>query len=493
MTATDLVALLPILTLGTSCILTMLAIAVRRNHAMIALLAGGACLVTLATLPVSARIIPHSIPPLLIIDGYALLYMGLILAATGVIIALSYGYLSLHFQREEQCEEYYLLLLLATFGGLVLVTAAHLVSFFLGLELLGVSLYSLIGYLRTRRKPLEAALKYIVLSGSASAFLLFGMALLYFETGTMAFTQMRAGLSAASQPPALWIAGFLLILVGVGFKLGLVPFHLWIPDVYQGAPAPVTAFVATVSKGAVFALLLRFVGDLQALHLGTLGLLVALLAAASMFVGNFLALLQQSVKRLLAYSSITHFGYLLVALLAGGSLAAEAVTFYLIAYFITSLGAFGIVTVLSRQDGDADAMEDYRGLFWLHPWLAGTFMLMLLSLAGIPLTVGFVGKFYAILAGLDANLWFLVVLLVINSVIGLYYYLRLILTMVEEPVVGRQPLQRESRDEIDKGWTVVFSLGFVTILLLWLGLYPGPLMDFIRVMLGPAVGSIASS
>jgi len=492
MTTTDLIALLPMLTLGTSCIMTMLAIAVRRDHATIAVLSGVACLITLATLPVSALIIPHSVTPLLIIDGYALLYMGLIVTATAVIIALSYGYLSLHLRGQEQCEEYYLLLLLATFGGLVLVTAVHLVSFFLGLELLGVSLYSLIGYLRTRREPLEAALKYIVLSGSASAFLLFGMALLYFETGTMAFNQMGASVTASHLPP-LWLTGFLLIFVGVGFKLGLVPFHLWIPDVYQGAPAPVTAFVATVSKGAVFALLLRFVGDLQALHQGRLGLLVALVAGASMFVGNFLALLQQNVKRLLAYSSITHFGYLLVALLAGGSLAAEAVTFYVIAYFITTLGAFGIVTVLSREDGDADSMEDYRGLFWLHPWLAATFMLMLLSLAGIPLTVGFVGKFYAIVAGLDANLWFLVVLLVINSVIGLYYYLRLVLTMVEEPVGGRQKLEWNFHGEIGREWTVVFSLGFVTIMLLWLGLYPGPLMEFIRVMLGPTVTSIASS
>ncbi len=493
MTVTDLVALSPILALGLLSIVTMLAIAIRRDHVTIALLAGLSCLATLATLPMAAATAPHRVAALLMIDGYALFYMGLLVSATAVITALSYGYLTLHVQEGEEFEEFYLLLLLATFGGLVLVAAVHLVTFFLGLELIGVSLYSLIGYLRTRRGPLEAALKYVILSGSASAFLLFGMALLYFEAGAMSFTVIGARL-ADGQISALSLAGLLLVLVGVGFKLGLVPFHLWIPDVYQGAPAPVTAFVATVSKGAVFALLLRFMNDLHAFHLGALGHLFALLAAASMFVGNLLALLQHNVKRLLAYSSITHFGYLLVALLAGGPLAAEAVTFYLVAYFATTLGAFGVVTVLSRRGRDADAIEDYRGLFWTRPWLAGIFMLMLLSLAGIPLTAGFVGKFYAIAAGLDADLWLLVILLVVNSAIGVYYYLRLILTMVEdEPADGRRPVSWPAITGRRREWAVVLSLGLVTVVLLWLGLYPAPLVEFIRAMLGPMVSSIAAS
>jgi NADH-quinone oxidoreductase subunit N len=414
--------------------------------------------------------------------------MGLLLAATLVVIALSYGYLQLHFEAHEEFEEFYLLVLLATFGGLVLVSARHFVSLFLGLELIGVSLYSLIGYLRIRRGPLEAALKYLLLSASASAFLLFGIALMYFQTGTMAFGRMGGALG--EEAPALWLAGFVLALVGLGFKLGLVPFHLWIPDVYQGAPAPITAYVATVSKGAVFALLLRFVSDVQALQHGALGVLFGLLAAASMIAGNVLALLQHNVKRLLAYSSIAHLGYLLVALLAGGSLALEAVTFYLIAYFIMTLGAFGIVTILSRESRDADMLEDYRGLFWSRPWLAGTLTLMLLSLAGIPVTVGFVGKFYAITAGLDARLWFLVLLLVANSAIGVYYYLRLIVAMFEQPVwiAGRPAVRVETRT----GWTTVLSLGLMVSLLLWLGLYPEPMIDFIRIMVGPLASPVAA-
>lgn len=488
MTATDLLALLPILLHGTLCIVTMLAIAVRRHHATIAALAGGSCLVTLAGLPIAAGAAPRAVTELLRIDGYALFYMGLLLAATAIVIALSYRYLTLHFEEHEEFEEFYLLLLLATLGALVLVSAAHFVALLLGLELIGVSLYSLIAYLRTRRRPLEAALKYLLLSASASAFLLFGMALMYFQTGTMAFSRMGALLAAESPTPALWLAGLALALVGIGFKLGLVPFHLWIPDVYQGAPAPITAYVATVSKGAVFALLLRFVTDLQAFQLGALGLLLGLLAAASMIAGTFLALLQQNVKRLLAYSSISHFGYLLVALLAAGPLAAEAVTFYLVAYVVMTLGAFGVVTVLSSDKRDADAMEDYRGLFWSRPWLAGAFMLILLSLAGIPVTAGFIGKFYAIAAGLSGGLRLLVGLLVFSSAIAVYYYLRLLIAMFELPAEDTwQPVTKPA----GTSWTARLSLGLLASLLLWIGLYPEPLIHLIQAMVGPLVSPIA--
>lgn len=478
MTSADLLALSPILVLGGLSIAVMLTIAVRRDHATIAVVSILSCLATLATLPLAASVAPRAVTGLLIVDRYALFYMGLQLVSTPVVMALSYDYLRMHFQEHEEFEEYYLLLLLATFGGLVMVASGHFVSFFLGLELIGVSLYSLIGYLRTRRGPLEAAVKYLVLSGASAAFLLFGMALIYFQAGTMAFGDMTASFAAQPQAPALWLAGFLLVIVGVGFKLGIVPFHLWIPDVYQGAPAPVTAYVATVSKGAVFALLLRFVDDLQALQMGAVGVLFGLLAVSSMFAGNLLALLQDNVKRLLAYSSIAHFGYLLVALLAGGPLAAEAVAFYLAAYFVTSLGAFGVVTVLSREARDADSIEDYRGLFWTRPWLAGTFMLMLLSLAGIPVTAGFVGKFYAIAAGVSGGLWLLVVLLVINSAIGIYYYLRVVLAMVESPpALAPEP---PGRSPVGPGWTMAVGLGFVTFLLLWLGLYPEPFIRLIQ-------------
>jgi len=477
----DLIALSPILNLGAFSLVTMLAIAFRRHHATIAVFSFMSCLLTLATLLWAATATPRTVTTLLIVDGYALLYMGLLLSATMVVIGLSYRYLRLHCSEQEDVEEYYLLLLLATFGGLVLTVAAHFVSFFLGLELLGLSLCSLIGYLRTRRHPLEAAVKYLLLSIAASAVLLFGMALLYFESGTMTFRGVGAIVKQAQAVPGLWLGGFVLVLVGVAFKLGLAPFHMWIPDVYQGAPAPITAYIATVSKGALVALLLRLATDVGALELPPLVHLFSLLAVASMVTGNVLALLQQNVKRLLAYSSIAHFGYLLVALLAGGPAAAEAVTFYVIVYCVMTLGAFGVVTVYSSEGGDKDRVEDYQGLFWTRPWLAAMLALSLLSLAGIPVTAGFIGKFYAIAAGVDAGLWWLVLALIGNSVVSLYYYLRLIVTLFgEDPTHATVPQGQAVQSTHAAGWTAVFSLGFVASIILMLGVYPGPLMEFIR-------------
>lgn len=481
MTTADLFALSPILTMGTFCIITMLGIAVRRHHATIAALAAASTVMTLGTLPLAASPAPRTVAMLLRLDTYALLYMGLVLAATLIIIALSYRYWMLHVEDGEECEEFYLLIVIATFGALVLVASVHFASFFLGLELISVSLYGLIGYLRTRRAPLEASLKYLLLASTASAFLLFGMALLYFQTGTMVFAEVGAAMTTHGTKPLLWLGGFTLVMVAIGFKLGLVPFHLWIPDVYQGAPAPITAYVATVSKVAVAALLLRFVSDLRILEIRILGTFFAFLAVLSMFGGNFLALQQQNVKRLLAYSSIAHFGYLLVALLAGGPFATEAVTFYLVAYVTMTLGAFGVVTARSTPLRDADTFEDYRGLFWSRPWVALTFILSLLSLAGIPITAGFFGKFYAIAAGVQADLWLLVLLLITNSAIGVYYYLRLIVTMFDRSAVEIM-VEGSTEHEIPGHWATLLSLGLIASMLLWLGGYPGPVIDFIRLV-----------
>src|SRR5690606_34972693 len=227
------------------------------------------------------------------------------------------------------------------------------------------------------------------------------------------------------------IAGVGLMVVGAGFKLGVVPFHMWTPDVYEGAPAPVTAFIATVSKGGMVVLLVRFFMSIDGFRYPALITIFTIISVASMFAGNILALQQQNVKRVLAYSSIAHLGYLLVAFIAADELGVEAVGFYLMAYFATSLGAFGVVTVLSDKDRDAERMEDYRGLLWRRPGLATIFTVTLLSLAGIPLTAGFIGKFYLIASGIGTNQWLLVVLLAVNSIIGLFYYIRIVAIMFE--------------------------------------------------------------
>jgi NADH-quinone oxidoreductase subunit N len=481
MSVTQAIALSPLFGFGALCVLVMVVVAFRREHRLAAGLSAASCLVGLAAVAVARTVVPKQVTNLLLIDEYALLFMCLILGATLVIVLLSIGYRPL---RDEQREEYYLLVLLATFGGLVLVAAAHFASFFLGLEIIGVSLYGLIGYLRRRNGPLEAALKYLILSGAASAFLLFGMALMYFDGGALAFSAVAERIPAGGGP-SLWTAGCVMMLVGIGFKLGLVPFHPWMPDVYQGAPAPVTAYIATVSKAAVFAALFRFVTQGQVLASGARPALV-LLAVASMTVGNFLALQQDNVKRLIAYSSIAHFGYLLVALVAAGPLAGEAVGFYLVAYVITTLGVLASVCAASGGDGDAERMDEYRALFWYRPWLAGSLALMLLSLAGIPLTAGFVGKFYAIMAGLEGGLWWLVLALVFNSAVGIYYYLRWLLILFDRPI-STAP---EATAAPARAWGALLSLALLTSLLLWLGLYPSPVIGWIHNVMAPIMAPL---
>jgi NADH-quinone oxidoreductase subunit N len=434
----------------------------------------------LASLPWVTPDGPRPVTSLVLIDGYALFYMGLVLVTSLAVIAMSLPYLLMRPSDEAQPEEYYLLLLLATIGACVLVAADHVASLFLGLELIGLSLYGLIGYLRARSRSLEAAVKYLVLSAASSAFLLFGLALLYIHSGTMELSKMGMLQRVEEDLSVLVLAGVAFIVIAIGFKLGIAPFHMWAPDVYQGAPVPVTAFVATCSKAAVFALLLRLAVVMDLHEQGAFWNLVAIIAVLSMSVGNLLALLQSDVKRILAYSSIAHLGYALVAFLAGGALAVEAVSVYLVAYVLTSLGAFTVVALLSNRHEDADRLDRYQALFWRRPWVSAAMVVMLLSLAGIPLTVGFIGKFYAIAAGVGSGLWALLLILVTNSVIGLFYYLRIIVVMMARAIPAPQPSEAVSPSRYL--WVGGWSLAIVTLLTLWIGLNPEPLIRLVRTV-----------
>ena len=257
-----------------------------------------------------------------------------------------------------------------------------------------------------------------------------------------------------------------MILVGIGFKLAIVPFYLWTPDVYQGAPAPVAAFIATVSKGAVFIFFFRFFTLTSPLLIP----LLTAIAIASMVIGNLLALLQDNIKRLLAYSSIAHLGYLLVAFLSEGELAQQAIGFYLPAYFISTLGAFGVIAVLSDADEDVELLSSYRGLAWNHPMYAAILILMLFSLAGLPLTAGFIGKFFVMRAALSSHLWLPVIILIITSIIGLFYYLRVIISLFE---------QGEEKWHHPLSVTGTATLICLTLLLIWLGIYPESFAEFL--------------
>jgi len=467
----DLIALSPFITLSITAIVVMLAIALRRSHVLTVVLTLSGLALTLASIFGAICTVPREVTALIRIDHYALFFLGLIVTGTIAIAALSYSYFE---ERSGQQEEFYLLLLLATLGAMVLTAATHFASLFLGIELLSVSLYALTAYHRHSLRSTEAGVKYLILAAASSGVLLFGMALVYAEAGSMTFTQIASRIGASGTYGLPLTAGLVMILAGLGFKLAVVPFHLWTPDVYEGAPAPVTAFVATVSKGAVFAVLLRIFTNINIHELPALLMITSAVAIASMFVGNLLALKQNNVKRILAYSSISHLGYLLVTLLASGPMAIAASAFYLVAYFITTIGAFGVISVVSGKDRDADLMEDYQGLAWRHPWLAAVFSAMLFSLAGIPLTAGFVGKFYVVGAGAESSLWALIIVLVINSVIGLFYYLRIIAALFERK---EEPATQHTDPVPELGSAVLACL---TALLVWLGVYPGPMIEIIK-------------
>lgn len=473
----SIILLSPLLILSGTIIVMLLVIAFYRRHTLSAGLAITGVIAAGLSIPITWRFTPGSVASLLIVDRIGLIYAALLLFATGVVILLSYAYLK---KQTVQPEEYYLLLLLAASGGLVIVFSRHFAALFLGLEILSVSLYGLAGYLRHRAFSIEAAVKYLILAAASTAFLLFGMALIYADRGTLAIDQLNLAHAAAQNAPEiLLLLGVGMLLVGVGFKLALVPFHMWTPDVYQGSPAPVSALIATVSKGAMFVFFFRLSQGLPIAVHTSFGTTLVLIAALSMLAGNLLALLQNNVKRLLAYSSIAHLGYLLVALIASSSLAAAAAAFYLTAYFVTILGAFGVVSTLSGSERDAEELEDYRGLFWRRPWLAGIMTLAMLSLIGMPLTAGFFGKFYLLSAGVGASLWILVGFLIASSAIGLYYYLRVIITMFSqsEPEDSLAPIALTS------SFPGMVALGILMLLLLWLGLYPAAFIGLIQSVL----------
>ena len=477
MSLAGLLSISPLICIGATALLVMLLVAVRRTYTGAAVLTLIGLAAALVTLPLMAGSTPHRLF-LLTLEGYSALYAGLLVLAAAASVLFAFSYLKTY-QRNR--EEFFILMLLATLGAVVLEASDHFATFFLGFELLSVSLYALIAYPQATQGQIEAAIKYLVPASVSSAFLLFGMALIYGSSGQMEIGRIGQELRAVQLHAGYrWmIAGLSMMVVGIGFKLALAPFHLWAPDVYQGAPAPVTAFVSTVSKGAVVALLLRLFtpGGIQTGS--TLFFVFSIMAAVSMISGNLLALLQNNVKRILAYSSIAHPGYILVAFLAGGTSAIESITFYLVTYFVANLGCFGVITVLSSPGREMESLDDYRGLSRRNPWLAGVFAVMALSLAGLPLTAGFIGKFYLALAGVGAALWTLVIILVLTSTMGLYYYLRILVALfVSAPEVGAV------RPEHPFSFPDTLVLAILTFLLFWLGLMPAPIIAMIRTMVG---------
>lgn len=337
--------------------------------------------------------------------------------------------------------EYYALLLFAVSGMLVLVTASEFLTLFIGLELMSLAGYVLTGYLRVRERSIEAALKYFMNGVFASGFLLYGIALLYGTTGTIQFPEMRHFLETHGVS-SIWLGlGVAFLLVGLGFKVALVPFHAWAPDVYDGAPAPVSALLSTGVKAAGFGITARLFAEAFGLPAGWTGLF-AVLAVLTMTLGNMGALGQSSLKRLLAYSSVAHAGYVMVGLAASSAAPADeterAVAFYLLAYTLMTAGAFGWVSWAEGEGEKRVDLEDYKGLGTEHPWAALPMAFFLFSLAGMTPMAGFFGKYYLFKLAVDHNLIWLAVIAVLNSFVSAYYYLRVAASLYMKPADGKE-------------------------------------------------------
>ncbi len=402
----------------------------------------------------------------LIVDGMALyLHMLFILIGLGtLLIALPY------LRREDLPRaEFLSLMMFSICGMMVMAASAEMITLFLGLELLSMSLYILAGYRRGNVHSIEASLKYFLLGAFATAILLMGMALHWGSTGSLALSSLSPVPAELVLHPMLAQAGFWLVMAGLAFKISVVPFHFWTADVYEGSPAPVTAFMTTGTKAAAMAALLRLILTGFSPEPEAWQPLLWWLAVLTMSVGNLMAIVQANIKRMLAFSSISHVGYLLVGLIVARPEATRAVLFYLAGYTLMSLGAFAVVTLVGRKNEEYQSIYDYAGLARRQPWLAVLMSVFLFSLAGIPPTIGFTGKFMLFSEAVRAGFIGLTVIAVLNSVVSVYYYLRVIylMTMKEE-------WEETPRVLVPAG--VALLLAFCFILVIWLGLFPAGLI-----------------
>jgi NADH-quinone oxidoreductase subunit N len=411
---------------------------------------------------------------MIVLDDYALFLHVIICYAAALAVLLSIDYLR---RNGIESGEYYALVLMSTAGMLLLASAGDLLVIFLGIELMSLPLYVLAGLFKTRLAAGEASMKYFLLGAFATAFLLYGVALIFGATGATNLDRIAA--AAAARPgDALITVGLGLLLVGFGFKISSVPFHMWAPDVYEGAPTSVTALIATGSKAAALGAFMRVLTvALRAAQPDWTALLWAL-AAVTMTVGNVIAIAQSNLKRMLAYSSVAHVGYMLVGLVAGGASGGGAVLYYLLAYTFTTAGAFGVILILERAGEEAVDVRDYAGLALRHPLLAATLSLYLLSLIGIPPLAGFVGKFYVFGSAIRAGYVWLTVVAVLNSAIAAYYYLRVIVYMYM-----REPDATAARAAPSFAGGLALVIAAVGIVVL--GVAPAPFADLAQAAVAP--------
>ncbi|MCW5980240.1 MAG: NADH-quinone oxidoreductase subunit N [Bryobacteraceae bacterium] len=408
---------------------------------------------------------------MVVVDGFATFFRALVIVV-GILAVLC----SIHYLQRERPDsgEYYALVLFSVVGQSVMAAANELIMIFIGLEISSIATYVLAGYLRDDRRNNESAIKYFLLGSFATAFLLYGIAWIYGAAGTTNLVEIRRVLSTPELAPPRFLVGVsaALMFVGFAFKVSAAPFQVWAPDVYQGAPAPVTAFMSAGPKAAAFAIFLRVYMTAFEPISNRWEPVVWLSALATMFVGNFAALLQNNIKRLLAYSSIAHAGYVMVAVSAHSEIGTAAAMFYLAAYAFMNVGAFAVVTHFARQGEKYVDVDDLAGLGHRQPVTAALFSIFLLSLIGIPLTGGFFGKFYIFKAALEAKLYWLTVIGLLNSAVAAYYYLRILVVMYfHEPGEAAQTVS-----PVAPGVKIALWASAAGTLLL--GIFPSVILDF---------------
>jgi len=398
-------------------------------------------------------------------DGLGAALKAIIAGIAIAVFFYSWDYLQEHGLMRG---EFFVLGLFAVLGAMVMSSAGSLLTVFLGLELLSLSLYAMVAMHRESSIASEAAMKYFVLGALASGMLLYGMSMLYGVTGTLELGALSAAVAGGGAPGLLLSFGLVFVIVGIAFKLGAVPFHMWVPDVYEGSPTAVTLFISTAPKVAAFAMAIRLLVDgLAPLSAEWAGMLV-ILSVLSMAAGNLIAIAQSNIKRMLAYSTIAHVGFLLLGILAARPAGYASAMFYVIVYALMTLGAFGVVILLSRAGFEADRLDDYAGLARRSPWFAFVMLIMMFSLAGVPPFVGFWGKWFVFKEAIAAGYVWLALVAVVFSVIGAYYYLRVVKLMYFDEPAATEPVRSTG------GLKAVLSLNGLAVLIL--GLAPGVLM-----------------
>jgi len=406
---------------------------------------------------------------LIAVDKFALFFKVIFLIAAALTVLMSVRYLEI---EGASPGEYYFLIMCATLGMMIMAGGIDLITSFIGLETMAVSFYILAGFIKPNQRSNEAAVKYFLLGAFSLGILLYGMSLLYGFSGTTNLRAMAATFAGQPRNPVLILA-VILIVAGMGFKIAAVPFHMWAPDVYEGAPTPITAFLSVGSKAASFAMLLRILLEGVPSMSAEWRELFWVLAIITMTVGNLAALTQSNVKRMLAYSSIAHAGYLLIGVVAGGQRGVTAMLVYLLVYGFMQIGAFAVVVLLHRRDAIGEDLKDFSGLYIRNPFAAFAMLLFMLSLGGIPPTAGFMGKFWLFSAAIEEGYYWLALIGVLNSAVSLYYYIRIVVFMyVKKETTGSDPVASPA---------LALTLAVAVVATIVLGVYPRQLFEFADV------------